>query len=130
MADMADTAVDVQALVVDDDMVNRMIASQMLKRMGWTVAEAVDGEAALTYLSNKSVAVVLLDISMPGLSGDQVCQKIRQAFPETMKIIAYTAHGMPEERKKFMESGFDALLIKPITKQSLLQVLTEVGAAP
>ena len=130
MSEQSDTPASVQALVVDDDPINRMLASKMLKKLGWTVAEAVDGRDALTYLSGQLAGVVLLDISMPGLSGDEVCRIIRETYPRTMRVIAYTAHGMPEERKKFMESGFDALLIKPITRQSLMQALQDVGALP
>lgn len=118
------------ALVVDDDAVNRLIASRMLQRLGWSVAEREDGDDALTFLAEHHVEVVLLDISMPRLDGEEVCRRIRGMDTLQPKVIAYTAHAMPEERRRYLETGFDSLLVKPITRLALLGVLSDVGIAP
>ncbi len=115
------------ALVVDDDLVNRLIAARMLEKLGWTVAASEDGEKALSFLSEKRVTVVLLDISMPRMSGHEVCQRIRDDIGDDIKVIAYTAHAQPEDRRSFLDFGFDALLVKPITRERLVEVLNEVG---
>lgn len=121
-----------QALVVDDHPVNRVLASRLLGKTGWTVAQAEDGEQALAWLAGNQADLVLLDISMPTLSGEEVCRRIRAdrlGGPET-RLIAYTAHAMPEEREQFLACGFDAILVKPISRDSLAAVLQSLGLAP
>lgn len=111
-------------LIVDDNPVNRLLPSAILRKEGCTVAEAACGEDALTYLAKDKVDCVLLDISMPGLSGEEVCERIRQdPSLAGLKVIAYTAHAMPEEKQRIMGAGFDDLLIKPISRAGLLAAL-------
>ncbi|MGE5504610.1 MAG: response regulator [Actinomycetota bacterium] len=114
------------ALVVDDNPANRLLASRLLQRMGWEVEQAAEGNSALASLKERPVDMVLLDISMPGLSGEQVCGLIRQ-FGGAGRIIAYTAHALPEELNRFKEAGFDGMLIKPITRESLTAALVQAG---
>ena len=111
-------------LIVDDTPANRLLPSALLKKEGFKVSEAPNGETALEYLSREIPDCVLLDISMPGLSGEEVCERIRrdERF-DGMRIIAYTAHALPEERKRIMAAGFNDLLTKPITKASLRTAL-------
>lgn len=121
-----------QALVVDDHPVNRVLASRLLGKTGWAVAQAEDGEQALAWLAENQADLVLLDISMPTLSGEEVCRRIRAdrlGGPDT-RLIAYTAHAMPEEREQFLACGFDAILVKPISRDSLAAVLQSLDLAP
>ena len=69
--------------------------------------------------------LVLLDISMPGINGVEVCQHIRadQAL-QGLRVIASTAHVYPEQQAHFLAHGFDAVLIKPISRQALQEVLS------
>lgn len=117
------------ALVVDDNAANRLLAARLLQRLGWDVAQAADGSAALETLRERPVNVVLLDISMPGLSGEEVCRMIRQ-LGVARRVIAYTAHALPEELDRFKASGFDGMLIKPITRESLTNALALAGVGP
>lgn len=110
------------ALVVDDNEINRRLARVMLTRLGWTVAEAASGEAALSACAGSDFPLILLDISMPGLSGQETCTLLRQRACLS-RIIAYTAHAFPAERDKFLAGGFDDILVKPISLQSLGAVL-------
>lgn len=113
-------------LIVDDNQINRVLPTAILKKEGHTVAEAASGEQALTWLAENRPDCVLLDISMPGMSGEEVCRRIRSDLLDRLqglRVIAYTAHAMPEERERIMNSGFDDLLIKPISRASLLAVL-------
>ena len=117
-----------QALVVDDNEVNRMLAGRLLGKAGWQVAMAEDGTAALAWMRGNAAALVLLDISMPGLSGEDVCRTARaEALCPGAKLVAYTAHAMPEERAQFMACGFDAILTKPISKSHVLDLLAALG---
>ena len=118
-------------LVVDDVAINRMLAVALLKREGWSVAEAADGSRALEMLTGEhGFHAVLLDISMPGINGEEVCSQLR-ANPQTMglPIVAYTAHAMEEDGERLIAAGFDALLIKPISAASLYSALERAIAA-
>lgn len=113
-----------KVLIVDDQKINRMLPSVLLKQAGCEVFEADSGEAALTMLQTNSVDVVLLDISMPGVSGMEVCAQLRKEPAWAgLQIVAYTAHALPSERNEILAAGFDELLIKPINRQSLLSAL-------
>ncbi len=117
-----------QALVVDDHPTNRLLATTFLKRMGWTVYEAEDGESALKLAEQNAFWLILLDISMPGLSGEETCARLR-ATPQgaAMHIVAYTAHAFPEDRERLLANGFDDTLIKPISRQRIEELITHLG---
>lgn len=117
------------ALVVDDHPVNRVLASRLLGKSGWTVAQAEDGAQALAWLAQNDADLVLLDISMPNMSGQDVCRRIRAdgLGGADIRLIAYTAHAMPEEREQFLACGFDSILVKPISRDSLATALTALG---
>lgn len=119
-----------QALVVDDNEVNRMLAARLLAKAGWQVHDVDDGLAALAWLRAHCVDLVLLDISMPGLSGEDVCREARQSgCCGGAKLVAYTAHAMPEEKARFLACGFDTILTKPISKTAIADMLTALGLA-
>lgn len=107
------------ALVVDDHPTNRLLACAMLKKLGWLVHEAEDGEQALCIARTQDFRFILLDISMPGASGEEVCPQLRALLSPGARIIAYTAHAFPEERSRFLAAGFDDILVKPINRQQL-----------
>ncbi len=115
-------------LVVDDVMLNRKLAIAFLSRMGWQTFETDGGLAAMNWLaSNPAVDVLLLDISMPDMGGESVCQQLRAnpAF-DALKIVAYTAHAGADDSQRFLANGFNAVLIKPISSQRLKDVLAEL----
>lgn len=117
------------ALVVDDHPVNRVLASRLLGKSGWIVAQAEDGAQALAWLEHNEADLVLLDISMPNLSGQDVCRRVRAAGlgGPNIRLIAYTAHAMPEECEQFLACGFDSILVKPISRDSLTTALAALG---
>jgi len=107
-------------LVVDDIPSNRLIAEAMLRQLGWSVLMAADGREALRLLDSAVVDLVLLDISMPGISGMEVCQNIRaNNVLADLPVIAYTAHAQPEDRRNFIASGFNEVLIKPVNRETM-----------
>jgi CheY-like chemotaxis protein len=115
------TSVTRRVLLVDDVMLNRKLANAFMSKMGWETLEVDGGMVALEWLrNNPPVDLVLLDISMPDLSGEEVCKQLRAdpAFAN-LKIIAYTAHAGQDDIERFLSNGFDATLIKPISSQRL-----------
>ena len=112
-------------LVVDDFDVNRTLPAAILRKVGCKVSEAASGAEALERVTSESdISYVLLDVSMPGMSGLEVCSTIR-ARPggDRLRIVAYTAHAFPSEREAIMAAGFDDLLVKPITRAQLVAAL-------
>lgn len=102
-------------LVVDDNEVNRLLAVMTLERDGRQIDEAVDGPSALAKLAEGGYRCVLLDISMPGMSGYEVCEAIRaDAALKGTRVIAYTAHALDAEHRKILSAGFDGVLTKPV----------------
>lgn len=111
-------------LIVDDHPINRRLPAVILGDAGWIIDEAANGEDALTRLGSASYDAVLLDISMPGMSGEDVCRRIRaNGRLQHLRVIAYTAHAMEENRDDIMNAGFHGILVKPISRQSLLDAL-------
>lgn len=117
------------ALIVDDNLVNLEVAAAFLRREGWTVTALGSGAQALDWLATHPVDVVLLDLSMPGLSGEEVCRRLRsQAATRQLYVIAYTAHALEHERARIRAGGFDDILVKPISRDSLLQAVAPAAA--
>lgn len=114
-------------LVVDDTPLNLKLAAAFLKRGGWEVAEAIDGMTAMDLLaSDPEFDALLLDISMPGMSGEELCRAVRaDARTADLPIIAYTAHALVEERERIMSAGFDDIVVKPAAMATLLAVLSQ-----
>ncbi|WP_026687587.1 response regulator [Azovibrio restrictus] len=115
-----------RVLVVDDNAVNRKLAVAMLRKRGWEADEAEDGFAALRMLESTAYDHVLLDISMPGLDGEEVCRRIRSmADTRGLHVVAYTAHALESEKQRIMAAGFNDIIIKPMTMDVLLTKLPD-----
>lgn len=105
-----------RALVVDDNPLNSRLAAALLKRLGWDTEVAGDGVEGLALLERERFDLVLLDLRMPRLGGEEVCRRIREELGlRELPVVAYTAHSMPEEKARILALGFSGLLIKPIS---------------
>ncbi|POA96671.1 response regulator [Chromobacterium sinusclupearum] len=115
-------------LVVDDHEINRKVAAMFLKKQGWLVEQAESGFQALEMFQRALYDCVLLDISMPDMSGIEVCRQVR-ADPRMrgMRLVAYTAHAMADEQDEIMQSGFDAMVTKPLTAERLFEAVSLAG---
>ena len=111
-------------LIIDDEAVNRRLAQVLFQKLGWEVETVDSGDRALRHLATQRYDLVLLDISMPGMTGLEVCQHIR-ADPRLMavRVIAYTAHALLEQQQRFLASGFDAVLLKPISFRAVQELI-------
>jgi CheY-like chemotaxis protein len=114
-----------RVLLVDDDARNIFALSSVLERRGITVLAATTGNEAIQLVeTTKDLAVVLMDIMMPGMDGYQTMQVIRAnpAF-RRLPIIALTAKAMKGDREKCLEAGASDYLAKPVNTEQLLSAL-------
>lgn len=113
---------DARILVVEDNPDNSLLVTWILEDEGYQVTCVESGEACLATLSNEVFDLILMDISLPGISGKETTQRIRQ-MPDkkNIPIFALTAHAIQEEQKSIWDCGVDDLLTKPIEEALLLQ---------
>ncbi|KGK42700.1 chemotaxis protein CheY [Nitrincola sp. A-D6] len=111
-----------KVLVVDDEPNILLSLEFLMEQAGFTVSTAEDGETALERISQIEPDLVLLDISLPGISGFDVLEQLRKDSRFTqLPVIMLTAHGREVEREKGMALGADDYITKPFSTQSLVQ---------
>ena len=117
-------------LIVDDEP-NIVISQEFLvKKEGFTVAVAADGEEALAKVAEFSPDLILLDVMMPKKSGFEVCEALRADPARSgLKIIMLTAKGRDTEMAKGLALGADAYMTKPFSTKDLIARIREVLAA-
>jgi class 3 adenylate cyclase len=108
-------------LVVDDTPVNVKLLADLLAARGFAVATAASGPEALAAIDRQPPDLVLLDVMMPGMSGYEVCRKLRDN-PATalLPVVMVTALDPTQERVKGIDAGADDFLSKPINQPELL----------
>jgi two-component system, cell cycle response regulator DivK len=110
-----------KVLLAEDHDDNRDMLLRRLGRAGYEVRGAVDGGDALQQALDWKPDLILMDVSMPIMSGLEATVKIREKTGQSMRIIALTAHAMNESRDACMEAGCDAFATKPVDLPSLLK---------
>jgi DNA-binding response OmpR family regulator len=118
-------------LIVDDEPNIVISLEYLMKREGYEVVIAADGEAALEALAEKSPDLVVLDVMLPKMNGFDVCQRIR-ADPrwQGIKILILTARGRDTEVAKGLGLGADSYVKKPFsTKELVAQIKRLLGNA-
>ena len=120
-------------ILIADDEPNIVTALEfLLERNGYQVLIARSGGAALKLVEEHRPDLVLLDVMMPGKSGYEVCQRMRErADWRDIKIIMLTAKGRDVEMSKGLSMGADLYITKPFSTQELvakINALLEVGA--
>lgn len=117
---------DIKLLLVDDKKVNVMVAKLMLQKMGIEPETAVNGLEAIEKLQQDDFDIVLMDIQMPVMNGLDATMKIKQEKLSDAKIIALTANAMEGDEEKYLSSGFDGYLPKPIQLDTLKSTLSKI----
>ena len=108
-------------LVVDDDPRNVRLLAHLLATKGYEVVTATSGPEALERVETDRPDLVLLDVVMPGMSGYEVCKKIREDLATgVLPVVMVTALDPAQERLKGLEAGADDFLTKPINQLELL----------
>ena len=110
-------------LAAEDNLINQTVLKKMLEPTGAQVIISGDGQQTLTDYQQHEPDILLLDIQMPVKDGLQVCQEVRKTN-KTLPIIAVTANVYKEDIQKYMSSGFDGYIGKPIELDKLYKTLS------
>ena len=129
-----DEVLERRVLLVEDNPVNRHIATAILKRLGCEVEIALDGEEAIRIWKEGAFDIVLMDCQMPVMDGYDAAREIRaheaaRGLPRT-PLIALTANALAGDRELCLEAGMDDHLGKPFTQDLLLAALDRWARTP
>ena len=116
-------------LIIDDDEICRTPAATLLKRDGWKVIEAADGEQGIALALAHRPDVILCDLLMPRGNGFHVCRTVRE-HPELAqtKLVVMTGRDYASDRENAKEAGVDDYLVKPIEFEILRAVLHRLAS--
>lgn len=107
-------------LIVEDDDISLEFLIELLSPSKVNILVAKDGQqAVLRCKENSTIGIVLMDVRMPKMNGKEAMQEIKKDRPE-LPIIAQTAFAMSGDREKYIESGFDEYISKPIIMEELI----------
>ena len=111
-------------LVVEDVELNRKVVRIVLKAKGYEVLEATDAEEALAILRAGLPDLILMDIALPGISGEDLTRQIKANSEWChVPIIAFTAAAMKGEREQFRDAGCDDYISKPVDTHVLVDLI-------
>ncbi len=114
-------------LLAEDNPINRKLIETVLKKVNLSCDVATDGKEALTKLINNNYDIVLMDIQMPKLDGPQVLAESRKRKDlSNSYIIALTAHAIKGDREKYLSTGFDDYISKPIDIKQFTDKITTI----
>ena len=125
-----------RVLLAEDNLVNRQLVVRLLEKRGHRVDTAENGREACEAFHRQSYDVILMDVQMPEMTGIEATAAIREAERGTgqhIPIIAMTAHAMNGDRERFLTSGMDGYISKPILVKDLTDALEKIspcGHAP
>ncbi|MBU0692375.1 response regulator [bacterium] len=115
---------DLTILLVEDNHVNQLVATNLLKKAGYRVDAVNNGLEALKALETKDYDLILMDVQMPEMDGYEATAAIRNGkLKPSIPIIGLTANAMKGDREKCLDAGMDDYLAKPIRPQTLYDLV-------
>ena len=123
--EVAAEAIELEILLVDDNRINRKVASKILLANGFASDAVASGAEAIARVKAKAYDVILMDIEMPEMDGIEATAHIHETTDPLTRpyIVALTANAMASERDTYLQSGMDGYLSKPIDVEELLNAL-------
>lgn len=110
-----------RVLVIDDDQAVADVLARVIAKDGYDVEIAADGSRGLVAIANRPPDVILLDLMLPGLSGFEMCRRLkRELRTRLIPVVLVTGAGERENRIRGVEAGADDFLAKPVDQQELL----------
>jgi signal transduction histidine kinase len=119
-----------RVVLIEDNVDAAEVLALWLEDLGHTVSVANDGLEGLALVQSVRPALVLCDIGLPGIDGVEVCRRIRAQIGDgAPAMVALTGWGMPTDRERTKQAGFQDHLVKPVALDKLREVLDRVVAA-
>ncbi len=116
-----------KVMIVDDEPDNRGILEFVLTNYKAEVRCAESAQECLKMMEEESPTLLLADIQMPGMSGEELLAKVREKDSwHDMPVIAITAYAMPGDRERFLAAGFDGYIAKPLSVMELADELKKI----
>ncbi len=128
---LPETLRNLRILLAEDDPVNQRIAVKTVEKFGWKVTAVSDGQEVLDILEKQAFDVILMDDSMPKLSGIETTHVIRREEKQTgmhIPIIAMTANAMTGDRERYIAEGMDGYVSKPFDRSVLYNEIVNLVA--
>lgn len=111
---------DKTILIVEDDEISLELLVELLMPSKVNIVTALDGQTAIdTCINNNNINLVLMDVRIPIINGREAMQEIKKVKPN-LPIIAQTAFAMSGDKERYIESGFDDYISKPIIMDEIL----------
>jgi CheY-like chemotaxis protein len=118
-------------LVIEDQADARRALQRLLQIWGHDVEVAEDGVRGVDAATNRPPEIALIDVGLPGLDGYEVARRLRAAIGRSIRLVALTGYGQPEDRERAFDAGFDLHLVKPVDRDQLSDALhAPVPASP
>lgn len=114
---------DLKILVVDDNQVNLLIISEVLKKLNINYLLAENGQIAIDLCKENLFDIILMDINMPILNGLEATNILKNQYKIKTPIIALTANSLEGDKNKYLEEGFDDYLSKPFNINDFLELV-------
>jgi signal transduction histidine kinase/CheY-like chemotaxis protein len=114
---------NIKALVAEDNVTNQTLLKFILQQWNLDYDLAESGKQALELINKNKYDLVLMDIQMPVMDGYEAAKRIRKEINSVIPIIAMTAHVLPTEREKCIQSGMNDYISKPLKEAEFLQLL-------
>jgi PAS domain S-box-containing protein len=113
-------------LLIEDNLDGLSMLTDLLRLWGHQVETASDGLEGLTAIRRQPPDIALVDIGLPGLNGYELARRVRVS-PEgyNVRLVAVTGYGNPEDRRRVLDAGFDAHLVKPVDLKRLEEILAD-----
>jgi CheY-like chemotaxis protein/HPt (histidine-containing phosphotransfer) domain-containing protein len=108
-------------LIADDNELNRLLVTSVLQHYGASFTEALSGEEAIQILQQLPMHLILMDVQMPGISGLESSQFIREKLKSNVPIIALTSNTAKSDLEQYSEYGMSDYLTKPFTEEDLIE---------
>jgi signal transduction histidine kinase/ActR/RegA family two-component response regulator len=117
-------------LIVEDNDDNRLMLGELLRLHGHDVVDAADGTSGLRVASARRPDVALVDIGLPDMDGYELARRLRAQLGATIRLVAVTGFGQPEDRARSRRAGFDAHLVKPVSPEAIEAALDPPSSRP
>ncbi len=113
-------------LVVDDNELNIKVANRALSDLGVKITESLSGKDCLAKVSKNKYDIILLDIMMPEMNGEETLVELRKNKNFSTPVVALTADALEGSKEKYLDEGFDDYIAKPFTRDQIKEKLDKI----